>query len=300
MRRLVMIISLLSMLCSLSGIELRHHDGRSWRLNTSELQQSKLLGFETVRDKDGTQLKEKWQGIELLPWLRSLAGDKWHSMRLATNDGYVLNFSRLELKSNTAYLALKQDGRQLSDYDIRIIVPSFRESKWPRNLKSIQLEDFKPMLAPRQIYVWDNWFDTLKMQGNMGDRSVSMETLMREAFVQEAAEVLLVDKQMQSIRLRYPDDLVGCSIIAKQDNKLHLTAESSAANKLKAFDQMGEIIYLQCGPIAFIRKTALKDITELGENLAWDWKELELREYKQNSKKYKGGKMKAGSWLELK
>ena len=299
MRKISIIISLLALVGCLSSLRVNHYDGSTWDIDIAELQNSELVCFETVRDKEGKQLRENWEGISLLPWLETYAKGNWHSLQVVTNDGYVLKFGRLELKSNTAYLALKQEGKLLSDYDIRIIIPSFRESKWPRNLASINLLDLKPMLTPRQIFVWDNSFHPLKVRGHDCDTFYSLEMLMRDVFVQVTAELIFVDKQKQIIRLRYPEDLAGCSIIANQDNKLHLAAESSAENQLKAFDQLDEIIYLQCGPIAFIRKTALRDITELGSFLGWDWQGRELREYKQKGKKYKGGNMKTGSWLEL-
>jgi len=299
MQKISIIISLLALVGCLSALRVIHYDGSSWDIDLPELQNSGLVCFETVRDKDGKQLRENWEGISLLPWLEKYARDNWHSLRVETNDGYVLKLSRLELSANNAYLALKHEGETLSDYDVRIIIPSYRENKWPRNLKSILIEDFKPMFPPRQIFAWDNWFASLKSIGYDASSTIGVEMLMRNGFVQESADVLIVDKQMQSIRLRYPDDLTDSKLVMGLDNSLRLVANTSKKESNIYLGGLGEIIYLQCGPIAYIRKAAIKDIREIGTSLAWDWKNIELKEYKRQGTRFKGGAIKAGSWLGL-
>ncbi len=130
-----------------------YRGGRVKEITVEDLNQEKLVTFITVRDKDGGQKEETWQGIPLISWLNSLTSSSWQNLQIESNDNYQLTFHRLELDDNNAYLALKLGAEDLSEYNIRLIFTRYQENTYQmRNIKCLRLVGFMPVCKPKQKY----------------------------------------------------------------------------------------------------------------------------------------------------
>ena len=135
MRKYRLFLGLLLIIIELSAFQVYLPEGQVKEITKEDLSKEKLVSFTTIRDKDGGQKEETWQGIPLIPWLNSLTSSSWQNLQIESNDNYLLTFHRLELDDNNAYLALKLGAEELSEYNIRLIFTRYRENAWMRNIR---------------------------------------------------------------------------------------------------------------------------------------------------------------------
>jgi len=294
MYRYLLIAFLIAVSSSVAALELIFPGGESLSFTPDKLRSETLQSFQTQRDKDGAILSEKWSGIPMLSWLERYYQGSWQSLRVQSRDNYIVHLSRLELKSDNCFLALRNADMELSEYDIRVIHTAKRESAWVRNLASITLEDFQPLPQPRQLLLWENWAkenDVLFTKG-----SLSLDDFMLKAFGLTGAELLLVDSKMNRIRLEVSGEM--------GKGTLELDREGLPKLGGKA-EQLGlsDLVYLQAGHCALISKTGLANLARIGQELRWNWDGKNLNKVKTHKQKIETDKLPVslpqGTWLEL-
>ncbi|MDD3606921.1 MAG: hypothetical protein PHW06_05765, partial [Candidatus Cloacimonas acidaminovorans] len=69
MRKYRLILCLLLIIIELSAYQVYLPEGQVKEITKEDLSKEKLVSFTTIRDKDGGQKEETWQGIPLIPWL---------------------------------------------------------------------------------------------------------------------------------------------------------------------------------------------------------------------------------------
>ena len=300
MKKQITLIALLLGLASfLAGLEVYSPDAKPVRMPLSELRQAKLVSFETIRDKDGAIISETWEGIPLLPWLDSMISTDWQNLKVQSKDGYIINFSRLELSEGNIFLALRHNGTELSEYDIRIIHTSSRENAWVRNLESLKLEDFLPYPQPKHIYEMDNWLqEHIKL---LKSSSVSFAELLPKAFSLESADLIFVDSKGRKLRMNYPRDLAKARLSITDNGELEVDLGNLKLPGLSSDQSLDEIIYFQAGALAVIKQSKINTLAELAKELGWKSGQLFLVKAKRKaiSTKDLSRQNWAKGWLEL-
>lgn len=294
MRNYILVLAIALLLLKLDALQIRDTRNRTFEITYTELCAQELQSFTTTRNKNGKEIGESWQGIALLPWLSKLGYPDWHSLNSISADGYEVRMHRMDLDRMPAFLAIQQDGQLIAENDLRLIYPTARENLWLRGVKSIQLEAFTGIPSPRQIFSWE----AESKDFNWDQASLSFTELMSQAFHQSKGTVVLADINMNCIALDYPTQLATVSLVYDNQGKLQLSG-LNLQGKLR----LDDIVYLQCGPYAFLRNVAKSELKSLGIALNWDWTSLELYQLKAEARKFQDGINQEGStseeWLEL-
>jgi hypothetical protein len=265
MRKLLLVFAMAPLWLSLIAIQIIDPQGKVAEFSYDTLKSQELQSFTTLRMKNGHEVSDNWKGIALLPWLANNGYTDWHSLNSISTDGYEVRMHRVDLDAMPAYLALYQDDAALPEYDLRIIYPKTRENLWLRNLKSINLELFKSIPYPGQLYIWESKLEQLHIDNGL----VTITTLMSNAFHQAKGTVVFVDSENNCLALEYPAQLKDAELLIDSGTKLRL-----GNIKLKGKMQLGDIVYLQCGPYAYIQKESVNNLKAIGTALQWDWERL--------------------------
>jgi len=301
MRKYYLFLCLLLIILELSAFQVYLPEGQVKEITKEDLNQEKLVTFITVRDKDGGQKEETWQGIPLISWLNSLTSSSWQNLQIESNDNYQLTFHRLELDDNNAYLALKLGAEDLSEYNIRLIFTRYRENAWMRNIKCLRLLGFIPMPKPRQIYFWDKGLQKNGIDLKSG--AIAMKDLMQKGFSLESGDLIFVDEQFRKLCLNYPREIADASLFMDSQGQYFLVPESSSALKISFENDLSRIIYIQCGAIAYLAEDAIENMEKIARTLEWDWQGDYLYLIKAEKQKIKAGEkpmdINADCWLEF-
>jgi len=301
MRKYCLFPGLLLMILQLSAFQVYLPEGQVKEITVEDLKQEKLVTFTTVRDKDGGQKEESWQGIPLISWLNSLTGSSWQNLQIESNDNYQLSFHRLELDDTNAYLALKLGAEELSDYNIRLIFTRYRENAWMRNIKCLRMLDFKPVPKPRQIYFWDN---ALQKNGiDLKSGAIAIKDLMQKGFGLESGDLIFVDEQLRKLCLNYPREIANASLFMDSRGQYFLVPEPSSPLKISFENDLSRIIYIQCGAIAYLPEDAIENIAGIGKTLNWNWNSEYLYFFRAEKRQIKTGEkpsdINEDCWLEF-
>jgi hypothetical protein len=301
MRKYCLFPGLLLMILQLSAFQVYLPEGQVKEITVEDLKQEKLVTFTTVRDKDGGQKEESWQGIPLISWLNSLTGSSWQNLQIESNDNYQLSFHRLELDDTNAYLALKLGAEELSDYNIRLIFTRYRENAWMRNIKCLRMLGFKPVPKPRQIYFWDN---ALQKNGiDLKSGAIAIKDLMQKGFGLESGDLIFVDEQLRKLCLNYPREIANASLFMDSRGQYFLVPEPSSPLKISFENDLSRIIYIQCGAIAYLPEDAIENIAGIGKTLNWNWNSEYLYFFRAEKRQIKTGEkpsdINEDCWLEF-
>ncbi|MDD2229150.1 MAG: hypothetical protein PHY48_07060 [Candidatus Cloacimonetes bacterium] len=294
MRNFLFTIWILAMFASLASIEIVDNNAKPIELGYDNLLQEELTSFVTTRNKNGKDITETWQGIALLPWLNKLGLSKWHSMKCYSLDAYEIQLHRIELDTIPAFIAMANDEEHLVESDIRLIFPSLRESMWVRGLSTICLLPFEAIPHPRQVFTWEESKGDMQWDGNR----LNIENLMEQGFCQKKGRLVFVDKLMQPLALEYPVHLDKAFITTNQAGDINL--EGLTLHGTLALDT---IVYMQCGPYAYIAKSYIPLLSQIATALQWDWENLST--YEVTGTKHKThpplpkAKDSTTKWIEL-
>lgn len=236
-----------------------------------QLRQLTMEDFQTKRHKDERDLIENWQGINLQKWLISQDYTDFQSLRFESEDNYMIRIHKAELDSMQGYIALKKDNNFIDSTEVRIIFPGQRDMYWIRNIDKIYLEDFKPVPAPNQIYIWDSVSSKLIYRNDLTPfvniSGYYIDDIMKGIFHSDEGSVILVSRDGLKSRLEYPKHLKGAVLEVTKDGALNLKSPAIPAGMW-----LKDIVYLQCGPYAVIRYDFLYHLNTLYKTL--DWKSL--------------------------
>ncbi|MDY0150663.1 MAG: hypothetical protein RBS43_00145 [Candidatus Cloacimonas sp.] len=265
MRNILIIIGMISLLVSLKALQVIDPQGKEREFTYASLTKADMQTFTTTRNKNGLDITETWQGIALLPWLSQNGFPDWQSLNSSSYDGYEVRLQRVDLDTMPAFIAVMLEGKLLPDSDLRLIYPETRDNLWLRGVKSISLEAFTGIPYPRQIFVWET--ESSNFTWDKG--SIGLTELMSQAFHQNKGTVVFMDAERHAIALDYPAQLENAKLDKDKAGKLWLSNI-----KLLGKMNLGEIVYLQCGPYAYLKKAQLQNLTSLGKVLKWDWQRL--------------------------
>lgn len=294
MKRKLLLILMLSLSIYAFALKVCPSDAPQMNLSYQSLNAEKLSEFTTQRNKNGKDIRENWQGIALLPWLQSLGISEWHSLKCVSYDGYEVELQRVELDNMPAFLALYHENEAIPEQDLRIIFPQTRENLWLRGVSQIVLQAYQPQPHPRYIYPWEDTKDVFGW--NNGELSIS--ELMSKAFAQSKGSLIMVDRELHPLALEYPALLADKALVESNSGSIRLKGITRVGDS-----PLAEIVYLQCGPFAYVKKGCLSQLTELGMALGWDWTDIRLTSLKNTNKKIqdrqKAIKLGKETYLEL-
>lgn len=277
MKRTLLSICLLLAVSYACALMLTTTGGNEIDISYQSLYTEEMIEFSTFRNKNGKDINENWRGIALLPWLNKLGFDNWQSMRCVSYDAYEVVMHRIELDKMPAYLALYHEGEVIDEQDVRVIFPTTRENKWLRGVSQIVLHGYQAQPQPRYIYAWEDFL----LDHPMADNETRFNILMNKAFSQKSGTIILLDTEFKPFALDYPFHLADESLVVNSDNSIELKNV-----KFIGRTPLKDIIYLQCGPFAYIRRDHLTQMYHVGNSLGWNWDEINLA-------RVKGTKVKA-------
>lgn len=266
------IFTLLAITCltgtQLLALDVYLHTGAVSNHNLSSLQSEQQESFETVRHKDGKEIKDNWQGISLQKWLNKHDYTDFQSIRLESHDNYMVRVHKADLDSMPGYIALVKDNQLLDSLEVRVIFPQQRDMFWVRGIVSIYLEDFKPVPPPRQIYIWDAEKAALTYHQELpifkALSGYSFNNVMETIFHQEAGSVIVVSRDGLKTRLEYPKHLKDAVLATDLEGTINLKSPIVPAGMW-----LKDVVYMQCGPYALIKQDYLYRLHTLYSLLNW-------------------------------
>jgi len=234
-----------------------------------ELQKTELESFETSREKNGGQITESWQGVNLQKWLSGLGFTQFQSIRFESPDNYMVRITKAEYDSMPGYIALRRGEEWLDAKGIRVIFPAQREMYWIRGLYRIYVESSSFLSPPKRIYVWDAKvakLDSVNVIEPWGRFSgYSFNQLMSEFFHLQAGSVLMVSRDGLKANPDYQQHLKDALLEVAQDGSLNLVS-----GLIPTGMWLKDIVYLQCDSVAVIRHDFLYRLPSLYEILDWN------------------------------
>jgi hypothetical protein len=247
-----------------SGTAIQITDSKQKQIEFSydKLCKEELTEFSTSRNKNAKDISETWRGIALLPWLDKLGYSNWHTLRCVSSDAYEVKLHRTELDAMPAYIALVHETEFLAESDLRVVFPQTRDNLWLRGISKLYLEPFEGVAHPRQLFIWEDNQSGLAWENSL----LTLEKLMHQAFRQNSGTVTFLDSKMHTISLEYPAQLGKASISTELNGTLSLYGIT-----LIGYMQIEDIIYLQCGPYAYVKRAYLPSLQSIGTALLWDW-----------------------------
>jgi len=263
---LIIILSL--SYCTLYAIEVYSIDGTMHKFNIEQLRKSSLVKFTTERHKDGLDLQENWQGLDLQKWLQENRIYDFQSIRFESADNYMVRIHKAEMDSMRGYIALYKDDKVLENKEVRVIFPKHRDMYWVRGVEKIYLEDFKKLPPPDRIFIWDVIASQLSINTenfSKGYPGYVFDDVMQKIFRSDTGSVVLVSRDGLKTRLEYPKHLLGSFM--EKDNEGSVNLKSSI---LPSGMLLKDIVYIQCGPYATIKYDYLYQLPTLYKILEWD------------------------------
>jgi hypothetical protein len=295
MIRAFLVTSLLITACYLNAISIVDAVGNSVEISYNELTNMELSTFSTNRNKGGKTVSETWRGIALIPWLDAKGLKGWHKIKFISQDAYEVELHRIELDNIPAFLAVESQNNPIPNDDLRIIMPTLRESMWLRGLKSIHLGMFDPAPHPYMIHPLDNAMEHIE---HLSD-SLSFSRFMTDAMYQSSGSIVIVDSALQAFKLDYSNHLSNAMLLTNiNSNSVSLNISSIGDYELK------DIVYIQCGPFAYASKEYIGKLDTLAKPLGWFWEGIEARQIQSvQASKYHSGSSEIHAndyWVEMK
>lgn len=248
----------------LSSLSLEYPSGNIYELDYEDYPEAKLQSIVSKRSSEGGMETETWLGLSLKSLLEEAGETDWDLACIKSKDNYETIVNRVELKGDSAFLALYKNGLRLSDYDVRIIFPAGHESSWIRNLQSIEMEPLHS-LPPLQIRSLE--LLPLMVHPESSAAGISMADLVTRGMRLSAAEIVIISKDFRKTRYAYPSKQHKLYLEQGAQGEYFLREEGQD----KAAEPHEAIMYLQCGNIGFIRSSAAQRLPEIALALDWDW-----------------------------
>lgn len=262
-KAIVILLTCLLWSWQLVALELRYPEGKARAFSLQELRQASQTAFETVREKGSTRQTDLWEGIDLLPWMRSINADNWHSLTFTSIDGFSVSMHRAELEAMPSFIALRDRDGYLAEDALRLIFPQRRDNVWVRGIAAIELNGFDPLPPPRQVFVWEDAISS-SLSTRSSQDSISLAEVMQRLFRLDSGSVVFAGMSGNVVRLEYPAHLAN-AVLNRKDG-----AYSLGGGDLPPSVCPRDIVYMQCGPQAFILAEALPLLNDLGKYLRWD------------------------------
>jgi hypothetical protein len=276
MKKAILVITVLLMIAAaswLSAIDIYGTDNSNCSYDISQLRDLPLERFQTTRQKDGKELLENWQGINLRKWLDDDKFGSYQSIRFESSDNYMVRIHKAELDTMKGFIALQRENAMLDSTEIRVIFPAHREMYWVRGVARIYLEDFKPVPPPAQIFIWDSLESKLQLSSNPPPftriSGFSFDDVMRKIFRMDEGSVVIASRDGLKSRLEYPRHLRGSVLEKTADNELNLKSPVIPAGMW-----LKDIVYIQCGPYAVLKHDFIYRLTALAKTL--DWQDISI------------------------
>jgi hypothetical protein len=268
LKRTFVFVGLLVLMSTCFSIEVYNSDNTSTIITLDVLRQAKLEIFRTIRHKDGRDITDNWEGINLANWLRNNSYNSFQSIRFESNDNYMVRIHKAELDTMQGFIALKRENKLLDSTEVRIVFPSQRDMLWVRGLARIYLENFKSAPPPAQIFIWDAAKNRLSLikdpEPFVKISGYRIESIMQKIFHTEEGSVILVCRDGMKSRLEYPRHLKDAVFEATDDGTLNVKSPIIPAGMW-----LKDIIYMQCGAFALLKQDYLPMLPSLYKSLEW-------------------------------
>lgn len=268
--RYVPVFMLLCWIGMLSSLSLEYPSGNIYEIDYEDYPEAKLQSIVTQRSAEGGGSRETWLGLSLKSLLDTGGETDWDIARIKSKDNYETTVNRVELRADSAFLALYKNGEKLSGYDVRIIFPEGHESSWIRNLQSIEMEPLHS-LPPLQIRPLEML--PLMVHPESSLARISLAALVTRGIRLPAAEIVIISQDFQKKRYAYPN----------KQQQMYLERGARGAYFIREEKQDvatvpdEAIMYLQCGNMGFIHSGDASRLPEIARSLDWDWLNLAKR-----------------------
>jgi hypothetical protein len=136
----------------LQGWEVINTDGGTMVFSNESFANLPMQELQTERDKKGKHLSDNWKGFLLKDWMKKNGYTEFGEIVFESSDHYQVRLTKEELDSQTALVALYQNGNLLESKDIRLILPNMRDMYWISNITTITLQTKDQMIIPNIIY----------------------------------------------------------------------------------------------------------------------------------------------------
>ncbi len=96
----------------------------------------------TMKKKDGTEQEQLWHGVSFKAFLDYLEVKDYNLVIVEAADGYSKEYTSLELENEGCLLAVKVDGKDLTEEDglVYLVVDGKGSNWWIKNVSKITIE----------------------------------------------------------------------------------------------------------------------------------------------------------------
>lgn len=277
MRKLWLVL-VLSLSFSLSfGLDLVLKDGKLLSFPNADfalLPQTEITTFRTR--EEGTR-KDVWKGIRFDNWLKENKLRDFSTIRFESDDRYMMSFEKVVFDTTSCWLVTQNDKEIFKPENYRVIFPNLTQNYWVRNISRVVLEDFRPIPLPKRIYMMDgsdsrNWSPDLQSlnlhfepKPFVNIHAYVWEELMQSLGSGKKADVVFFSADGFKLRLAYPTHLKGAVLELTDTGELNLKSPQIPGGMW-----VKDIIYIQIGKAALLRKDALNRLIDLNQNFHWN------------------------------
>jgi hypothetical protein len=252
------------------------HQGFTIELNSEELNNFTIISVETWRDKDGEKKQDIWQGVRLLEILQNFKIENFDYMQFNSNDNYQVRLTKDEIDTNDPILALKRNGRALSEETIRLVVPGKRDMYWIQGIASISTGKTAEMIIPTTIFVAEKIIENLKLINDpepfKKTKGIFFRDLIAGKYPTLQCEFWLLGRDGVSHKLDYSTYLQS-AVLIYDEGKFHLQSPAMPAGMW-----IKNIAYIQALDRGIIFLNELKNFQQLINLAEWNNSNLNFKD----------------------
>lgn len=262
-----LLITAFSAAFCLNAIIIIDPQGLSSEISFPELASLPRTEMKTIRYKDGQDRLDTWQGIRFDHWLQQRYDQPWSVIRFKSADRYLVNLNRAEFDTLECWLVFTENGRELDQGNLRIILPALRDMKWVRDLQRVVLENFDPLKLPSRFEFLEQRLES----GQINQKTLSKEdtkaypfsALIPQGSSDDRIRVILYSRDGIKLSLEYPQHLAE-AVLEVTDDGFNLKSP-----QLPGGMWLREIIFIQLEDLALISTQNLDTLIALNRILDW-------------------------------
>jgi len=298
--KIICILFILSNL--LFAIEIKDKE-RTIQLDKTKLDNYKQIELSTLRNKDGKEKRDNWQGVQLQIILNEFDISDFDQLCFISADNYLVRVAKNDIMNKDCILAITRNEKALNEEHIRLVIPDLRDMFWIQDISSIKTEFISNMAFPHTIYFVEPVLQKTPIRNELLPfvtmTGYTFTEIMSEIFPFLKDEVLLVGKDGVKHSLDYEKYLTSAVLIINENSFDLKSPDMPAGMWIK------DLAYVQIFDVAVIFKNHFSSLSEVNDTLKWNSFPTEVIVHysdismKQNSNvSFDTGSWNKAEWLE--
>ncbi len=267
MKKLIILLSIMAISISLISMDIIQMD-KNISVSLDKLKTYDQVEFSTHRVKDGEEKDDLWSGVPLMTLLTDLGIENYSIIKVIANDNYMVRYEVGDISPEDPVIAIKRNGKDLTEETVRLVAPSRRDMFWIQNIAKIQTEEPTTMSHPEVLYRAETLMANLTIQNNpkpfVDVDGYFLRDVMSQVFPSLTGEFLLMGIDGVRHLLNYSSYLSEAVLIIDNDSFYMKSPQMPGGMWIQ------QIAYIQQDDTAIIFTGTAKKLENLGEHLHWN------------------------------